>query len=563
MYETFFGLKRRPFVAIPTLDRYFPTEGMEQAFRTVSKAIERGDGPVAVMGGTGVGKTLLALRIADAWRKSFEVILLSSSKLCSRRSLLQSLLFELRMPYRDLSEGELRLSLTDRLQPSIEYASEGLVLIIDEAQSLSVKLLEELRLLTNLVSDGVPRVRLVLVGHLRLDELLGHPKLESLNQRLAGRCYLRSLNANETGRYLKHKIEICGARANTIFTEDAIRSIHRSSDGIPRLIDQVADRSLSLAASLSQMPVSASMVEKAWAELQQLPLPWQELAPTKGSASVEFGELEREDEDEFEEVVAASQPSTTVDHDEVFLEEPVTNNIFFETIDDEFPSSNTYISYNTYDLDESITIENVEPTLLFDLAVNNQVQRETIMCEEPLAPDPFGKDFDSEQIVPSQSDSSDADVGFSIDTDYVAAQSEPEAKPIPIEPLEDSLTLDLDTVENEIREMISSLNVNSTEIGFGVFEDHTPPAIERLEVTSSQKPTASPGVLCFATLGKPVVHTASSHPTANTLGDDRDLLVVEEEVDTQNRVGYSEPTYPAQSHFPPHSYIQLFSKLRG
>ncbi len=132
----------------------------------------------------GTGKSLLGLRIADSWRKNFEVILLSSSKFCTRRALLQCLLFELRMPYRDLSEGELRLSLQERLQLSMENPSDGLILIVDEAQSLNLKLLEELRMLTNLARDGQPRVRLILIGTPRLDELLGHSRMESLNQDL-------------------------------------------------------------------------------------------------------------------------------------------------------------------------------------------------------------------------------------------------------------------------------------------------------------------------------------------------------------------------------------------
>ena len=190
MYESFFGFVKRPFLAASTLDRYFPATCIEQTFQTTSRAIQRGEGPVAIFGGTGLGKTMCCLRIAESVRRNFEVVMLASSQLITRRALLQSLLFELRMPYRDLTEGELRLSLMSRLQPSTENSTDGLVLVIDEAQTLSMKLLDEIRLLTNLVRNGIPRVRLVLCGTMRLEDCLSHPHMDSLNQRLAARCYL-------------------------------------------------------------------------------------------------------------------------------------------------------------------------------------------------------------------------------------------------------------------------------------------------------------------------------------------------------------------------------------
>ena len=185
--------------------------------------------------------------------------MVSSSQLITRRALLQSLLFELRMPYRDMSEGELRLTLMNCIQPSVENPTDGLVLIVDEAQTLSMKLLDELRLLTNVVRNGVPRVRLVLCGTMRLEECLSHPHMESMNQRLAARCYLTPLSLQETAQYVTHKIELSGAASSNVMTRDALDAIYRGSDGIPRLIDQLADQSLLWAFNDRDRPVSAAM----------------------------------------------------------------------------------------------------------------------------------------------------------------------------------------------------------------------------------------------------------------------------------------------------------------
>ncbi len=276
MYESFFGFVKRPFLAASTLDRYFPATCIEQTFQTTSRAIQRGEGPVAIFGGTGLGKTMCCLRIAESFRRNFEVVMLSSSQLITRRALLQNLLFELRMPYRDMTEGELRLSLMSRLQPSSENPTDGLVLVIDEAQTLSMKLLDEIRLLTNMVRHGIPRVRLVLCGTMRLEDCLSHPNMDSLNQRLAARCYLTPLSSQETGQYVIHKIELSGVEGSTVMTRDALDAIYRGSDGIPRLIDQLADQSLLLACNDRERPVSAAMVGRAWCMLQQLPNPWSE-----------------------------------------------------------------------------------------------------------------------------------------------------------------------------------------------------------------------------------------------------------------------------------------------
>lgn len=308
MTEMFFGLRKRPFLAAPTLDRYYPIKSHQAAIETTARAIARADGPTAIIGGTGLGKSMVCLQLADQFRRNLEVILLCSSHLCSRRALLQNLLFELRMPYRDMSEGELRLSLLERLQPSHEHPADGVLLVVDEAQTLSPKLLDELRLITNVTRDGMPRVRLVLCGTNRLDEMLGHPQMESLNQRLAARSYLLPMALDESVQYLKFKIEICGAPIGDVFTESALHWMHRATDGVPRLLDQLADQALRLASQQNQRPVSVAVVEAAWAALQQLPLPWSDSALPEISAaptSVEFSTLEEDEDHGFIEPTAA------------------------------------------------------------------------------------------------------------------------------------------------------------------------------------------------------------------------------------------------------------------
>jgi len=295
MYESHFLLSHRPFRPAPQAEAYIPTGTLEQARQTLTRCIERAEGPGLVIGPAGTGKSLLCSILAVHFRGKLQVAHLAGARLCTRRALLQNILFELKLPYRDMDEGELRLSLIDHLEPR-SGGPEGLLLLVDEAHTLPLRLLEEVRLLTNVVREGQSRVRLVLAGGMALEERLSSPKLESFHQRVAGRCYLQPMGRDETIYYVQEQVRRCGASADSLFMADAQAAIHTATDGIPRLINQVCDHALMLTALAGKRQVDAAGIEEAWADLQQLPLPLHE-GPTVGSGSgsasgiVEFGQL--------------------------------------------------------------------------------------------------------------------------------------------------------------------------------------------------------------------------------------------------------------------------------
>src|SRR6185436_9609620 len=233
MYESHFLLSHRPFTPAPDAEAYIPTGSLEQARQTLLRCIGRAEGPGLVIGPAGTGKSLLCQILAKHFRGRFQVAHLAGARLCTRRALLQNILFELKLPFRDMDEGELRLSLVDHLDPR-SGGPEGLLLLVDEANSLPLRLLEEIRLLTNVVRDGQARVRLVLAGNLALEERLTSPKLESFHQRIAARCYLQPLSRDETIFYVQEQMRRSGVSADGIFTAAAQAAIHTATDGIPR-----------------------------------------------------------------------------------------------------------------------------------------------------------------------------------------------------------------------------------------------------------------------------------------------------------------------------------------
>ncbi len=251
-----------------------------------------------IIGPSGTGKTLLCQRLAADFRERMTVALLTSGRVCTRRALLQAILYELRLPYRGMEEGELRLSLIDHVTPDGDE-HPGLLLLVDEAHTLPWRLLEELRMITNLVRDGQPCIRIVLAGGPQLEERLASPKLDSFSQRIAARCYLGPLSRDETAQFVRHQIGVSGGEPDRVFEGAAYEAIFAATDGVPRLVNQLCDHTLVLAALAECRPVGAAVVEEAWSDLQQLPSPWQ---MTTGAANdtarvVEFAPLDDSLED--------------------------------------------------------------------------------------------------------------------------------------------------------------------------------------------------------------------------------------------------------------------------
>jgi type II secretory pathway predicted ATPase ExeA len=303
MYEAFFKLHSRPFLAAPQTSRYFPAAVIESARKTLARCIERGEGAGLLIGPVGTGKTLLCQMLSEAFHDEFSVALLTSGRLATRRALLQAILYELGLPFRGIDEGELRLSLLDHLEPTPQ-GNHGLLLLVDEAHTLPWRLLEEIRLITNLVRDGQSRVRVILAGGPILEERFASPKLSSFSQRLAARCYLESLDSAETAAFVRAQIASVGGDPAQLFHDEALHSVHRATDGIPRLINQVCDHALILASLGGLCQLTSETIEEAWADLQQLPTPFSTVRANDTGAGqiVEFGGL-NDAQDEMPEAI--------------------------------------------------------------------------------------------------------------------------------------------------------------------------------------------------------------------------------------------------------------------
>lgn len=322
MYEVSFGLSRRPFPSLPQPEFYYPAGASEYARQTVLRCVERGEGVAVVVGPTGCGKSLLGRLLADHFRDSMHVVQLASGRLDSRRALLQAILYELGRAFRDMEEGELRLALTEYL--SRAEPLRPMLLLVDEAEALPMRLLDELRMTTNLSVGGEPCSRLVLLGGAALEERLTSPKLESFSQRIVARCYLEAMNRSETKECIQAQLAAASA-PDVLFTKDACDAAFQATDGVPRLINQLCDHALILAFADGQSRIDRSGIEEAWADLQQLPTPWNgdnQESPSEGI--IEFGGLDDDEatidassEDDLDEAYSVPALRVTPDEDDL------------------------------------------------------------------------------------------------------------------------------------------------------------------------------------------------------------------------------------------------------
>ena len=346
MYEAFFSLAKRPFAPVPCPDQYYPCATIEAARQTLARCIARAEGPAMVIGPSGTGKTLLCQVLAEQFRAQLQVVVLTGAGLGTRRALLQAILYGLGQPYRGMDEGELRLALVDHLcggkqkrrvasgdrQECLSssdrqecLSSSGMLLLVDEAHAMPLRLLDEIRTIANMVQDGQARARIVLAGGPVLEERLASPKLESLAQRLVARCYLEALNRSETEAYIHAQIEKAGGRATDVFPAESCSRVHQATDGVPRLVNHLCDHVLLMAYAAGRPAILPEHVEEAWRDLQQLPTPWNgegsevggqgsgirgQGSGVRGQGAIEFGELTDEPAAGMDSDAHASADST-------------------------------------------------------------------------------------------------------------------------------------------------------------------------------------------------------------------------------------------------------------
>ena len=267
LYESYFGLKEKPFKLTPDPKFFYMSKEHQEAFAHLVFSIQENKGFATITGEVGTGKTTLCRNFLNHLDKKIKVAYIFNPYLTDVE-LLQNINDELGIP----SNNESKKNLIDELNEYLlEEKRQGnkVILIIDEAQNLTPNVLEQLRLLSNLETETDKLIQIILVGQPELENTLSRPDLRQLKQRITIDWELLPLSKDETSSYIQHRTRIAGGNENLSFTRHAMDKIHEYSKGVPRLINVLADRALMIAFTLGKKQIDSKIIKFAVKDLQK------------------------------------------------------------------------------------------------------------------------------------------------------------------------------------------------------------------------------------------------------------------------------------------------------
>lgn len=263
LYQQYFNFSAPPFSISPDPQFIYMSERHQEGLAHLLYGINQGGGFVALTGEVGTGKTTLCHCLLQQLPENVDIALILNPKLTAVE-LLATICDELGIA----QVGQSAKSLIDAINAYLLAAyAQGRrsVLLIDEAQNLSLEVLEQIRLLTNLETSKAKLLQIILVGQPELNQMLARQELRQLNQRITARYHLGPLSLDETRAYILHRLRVCHG-SHRLFQAAAIRKIYRYSAGVPRLINILCDRALLGAYSTDTRRIGPAIIVRAASE---------------------------------------------------------------------------------------------------------------------------------------------------------------------------------------------------------------------------------------------------------------------------------------------------------
>lgn len=267
MYNAFFGFRESPFSIAPNPAYLYMSTQHKEAFAHLLYGIQGNGGFVLLSGEVGAGKTTLCRCLLDQLPEENEVAYIFNPPQSSEE-LYAIICEELSIPLAPGSHSNLMLMQTEIYHHLLKVHSQGrnTLLIVDEAQNLPVEVLEQLRLMTNLETDDTKLLQIILLGQPELRDLIAKPELRQLAQRITARFHLSPIKADEVRPYIQHRLSVAGVE-RPLFKDDLCHTIYKHSNGIPRLINVICDRTLLGAYAEGEDVITPELLSQAVTEV--------------------------------------------------------------------------------------------------------------------------------------------------------------------------------------------------------------------------------------------------------------------------------------------------------
>lgn len=286
MYEAFYGLSSKPFQLNPDPSFYFGSKQHRRAKAYLDYGVMKNEGFIVITGEIGAGKTTILRGLIDSLDPNNVVVGNMVTTQLGAEDTLRMVGAAFGFHVKDVTKSELLTTLEAFFLSQLGKGKRCL-LIVDEAQNLSARAVEELRMLSNFQLGNQSLLQSFLVGQPEFRAILRRPEMEQFRQRVAATCHIGPLDADETRGYIEHRLKCAGSSGQPSFDDEAFAVIFQASQGIPRRINSVCDRLLMVGFIGNRSHLTVADVEEVVAEFKQESAAPAPKAPLLNGASVD------------------------------------------------------------------------------------------------------------------------------------------------------------------------------------------------------------------------------------------------------------------------------------
>lgn len=260
MYEAFYGLKQRPFSIVPQAEFLYLTQQHRTALSLLEYGILKPSLFSLITGDIGTGKSTLVRHLLARLGASISVGVIGNTHK-GFGELLEWTLQAFGLDFRDKDKVEMFQVLSNFLMHEF-VKNRRVVLVVDEAQNMTIDALEELRMVSNVNVDRHHLLHIILVGQSRLRDKLRLPSLQQFAQRIETEFHLKALQVADVEGYVRYRLKVAGRQDGDVFDAEACKAIHRISRGVPRIINLVCDTALVYGFAAAKSRIDAAVIEE-------------------------------------------------------------------------------------------------------------------------------------------------------------------------------------------------------------------------------------------------------------------------------------------------------------